>query len=393
MGLVSDFLNSFRPAAAMVSCSNKWRLLPVVEQLGRAHVVSTWKLDSSSLKFFLKGTVTYERILPYSRDLTRPQPHLVRYLLAQPYSKELVTHVLGLQKQRKDLTTGSGSGRCHALEQQLVALLHEVMSMAEAGHAEEILTDLFRDIASDLIYFVLFQVCDLCTTLQFNDCSHFQFVSFPHIISDLADIIEKRQLKAGRDKLMWVLLQFISGSIQKNPTADFVPVLRLYNMYSEDAEPAPVPDTSLPSSVEQLAATAIFIHLKKKAMGENLRFAFTLPPCLEKHHEFLMSLSKSPASLDLSSLTYHVSILCNTFSTTQELFQMPMSALVESVGGSTSTSALSGGHPVMMPGSNCVAAAPVQPLPMELLDSLSVHAKMSLIHSIVTHILKQVSDE
>ena len=157
MGLVSDFLNSFRPAAAMVSCSNKWRLLPVVEQLGRAHVVSTWKLDSSSLKFFLKGTVTYERILPYSRDLTRPQPHLVRYLLAQPYSKELVTHVLGLQKQRKDVTPGSG--RCHALEQQLVALLHEVMTMAESGiHAEEILTDMFRDIASDLIYFVLFQV-------------------------------------------------------------------------------------------------------------------------------------------------------------------------------------------------------------------------------------------
>ena len=85
VSLVSDFLNSFRPAAAIVSCSNKWRLLPVVEQLGRAHVVSTWKLDSTSLKFFLKGTVTYERILPYSRDLTCPQPHLVRYLLSQPY--------------------------------------------------------------------------------------------------------------------------------------------------------------------------------------------------------------------------------------------------------------------------------------------------------------------
>ena len=63
--------NYSTPAAAIVSCTNKWRLLPVVEQLGRAHLVSTWKLDSSSLKFYLKGTVTYERILPYSRDLTR----------------------------------------------------------------------------------------------------------------------------------------------------------------------------------------------------------------------------------------------------------------------------------------------------------------------------------
>ena len=41
-------------------------------------------------------------------------------------------------------------------------------------------------------------------------------------------------------------------------------------------------------------------------------------------------------------------------------------------------------------GANCVAASPVQPLPMELLDSLSVHSKMSLLHSIVGHILKQV---
>ena len=48
-------------------------------------------------------------------------------------------------------------------------------------------------------------------------------MSFPHVISDLADQLEKRNLTAGRDKLMWVLLQFISGSIQKNHTADFIP--------------------------------------------------------------------------------------------------------------------------------------------------------------------------
>ena len=213
VGLVSDFLNSFRPAAAMVSCTNKWRLRPLVEQLGRAHIVSTWKLEPTSLKFLLKGNVTYERILPYSRDLTAPQPGLIKHLLSQPYSKELVTHVLGLQKGRKD-SGAPASGRCHPLEQQMVELLVEVMEMAEKGVEEsesEILTDLFRNLASDLIFFVLFQ-----------------FVSFPHVISELADHIERTRLRAGRDKLMWVLLQFISGSIAKNPTGDFLPVLRLY---------------------------------------------------------------------------------------------------------------------------------------------------------------------
>jgi mediator of RNA polymerase II transcription subunit 23 len=108
--LVSDFLDSFRPAASIVSCANKWRLVPVVEQLGRAHVLSTWKLDPASLKFLLKGTNTYERILPYCRELTQPQPHLVKYLLSQPYSKDLVNHVLGLQKPRKD--SAPATGRC-----------------------------------------------------------------------------------------------------------------------------------------------------------------------------------------------------------------------------------------------------------------------------------------
>ena len=163
----------------------------------------------SSLKFLLKGLMTYERILPYCPELTSPQPHLIKYLLSQGYSKDLVNHVLNLQKPRKDSTTVAT--RCQPLEQQLVLLLVDAMQLAEENPACEALPHLFRNIASDLIYFVLFQ-----------------FVSFPHVISELADHIERTRLRAGRDKLMWVLLQFISGSIAKNPTGDFLPVLRLY---------------------------------------------------------------------------------------------------------------------------------------------------------------------
>ena len=178
-------------------------------------------------------------------------------------------------------------------------------------------------------------------------------------------------------------------------------MLRLYSLYWE-TEPLPLPDTSTPNCVEVMAATGIYIHLRKKAIGENLRFSFSLPPALKLHHEFLLSASTSPCSLDLANLTYTVPLLCNTFSTSQDLFQLPMSALVEAVGGSTTPSQ----DTTPMPGTKCVAAPPVTPLPMEVnfcflqnrssdrfiqvLDSLSVHSKMSLIHSIVTHILKQV---
>ena len=43
-----------------------------------------------------------------------------------------------------------------------------------------------------------------------------------------------------------------------------------------------------------------------------------------------------------------------------------------------------------MPGTNCIAGGPSSPLPMEILDALTVHAKMSLIHSIATHVIKLV---
>ena len=41
-----------------------------------------------------------------------------------------------------------------------------------------------------------------------------------------------------------------------------------------------------------------------------------------------------------------------------------------------------------MPGINCSASAPTQPLSMALLDSLTSHAKMSLIHAISVHLSK-----
>ena len=44
---LSNYLSAYmsRPAAAIVSCTNLSHLLPVVESMGRANVMSTWKLD------------------------------------------------------------------------------------------------------------------------------------------------------------------------------------------------------------------------------------------------------------------------------------------------------------------------------------------------------------
>ena len=69
-----------------------------------------------------------------------------------------------------------------------------------------------------------------------------------------------------------------------------------------------------------------------------------------------------------------------TDSTNPTLFNLPMSILVESIYGNNKNTCL-------LPG-NLVASAPTQPLSMNLLDSLTVHAKMSLIHSIVSRVIR-----
>ena len=66
---------------------------------------------------------------------------------------------------------------------------------------------------------------------------------------------------------------------------------------------------------------------------------------------------------------YKIALLCNAYSTNSECFTLPMGVLVETIYGN-------GTMRISLPGTNCTASGSVTPLPMNLLDSLTVHAKM-----------------
>lgn len=72
---------------------------------------------------------------------------------------------------------------------------------------------------------------------------------------------------------------------------------------------------------------------------------------------------------------YKIALLCNAYSTNSECFTLPMGALVETIYGN-------GIMRVPLPGTSCLASASITPLPMNLLDSLTVHAKMRCVHFI-----------
>ncbi|KAJ8957543.1 hypothetical protein NQ318_020582 [Aromia moschata] len=340
--LFSDYVDSFRACAQMVSIVGQAEMRPVVEHSGcPEHLVNPWKLDPSTLRFSLKGT------LPYAPELLEKQTGLLRYVLEQPYSRDMVCGMLGLNKQHKQ--------HCQAIEEQLVELVVLALERTEAEGEEQATQGLWLHLSSQLIYFVLFQ-----------------FASFPNIVMSLHSRLQGRDLRRGRDQLMWVLLQFISGSIQRNPLSNFLPVLRLYELlFPEQEPPLPVPDFNQPQCTRQMAMTCIWIHLTKKAQAEQANITWPVPSKLRTHHDFLQHLvPPNNAALAMGN-DYRIALLCNAYSTNQDYFSKPMAALVETIQGSAKS-----------------ASPPTAPLSMAVLDSLTVHSKMSLIHSIVTHVIK-----
>ncbi|KAM6324077.1 mediator of RNA polymerase II transcription subunit 23 isoform 7-T7 [Aegotheles albertisi] len=346
--LVSDFVDTFRPTARINSICGRCTLLPVVNNSGA--MCNSWKLDPTTLRFPLKG------LLPYDKDLFEPQTALLRYVLEQPYSRDMVCNMLGLNKQHKQ--------RCPVLEDQLVDLVVYAMERSET---EEKFDDggtsqlLWQHLSSQLIFFVLFQ-----------------FASFPHMVLSLHQKLAGRGLIKGRDHLMWVLLQFISGSIQKNALADFLPVMKLFDLLYPEKECIPVPDINKPQSTHAFAMTCIWIHLNRKAHSDNSKLQIPIPHSLKLHHEFLQ---QSLRNKSLQMNDYKIALLCNAYSTNSECFTLPMGVLVETIYGN-------GNMRIPLPGTNCMASGSITPLPMNLLDSLTVHAKMSLIHSIATRVIK-----
>ncbi|TMS12304.1 Mediator of RNA polymerase II transcription subunit 23 [Larimichthys crocea] len=267
-----------------------------------------------------------QQLLAAREDLFEPQTGLLRYVLEQPYSREMVCNMLGLNKQHKQ--------RCPVLEEQLVDLVVYAMERSETeehfdadvGGTSQLL---WQHLSSQLIFFVLFQ-----------------FASFPHMVLSLHQKLAGRGLIKGRDHLMWVLLQFISGSIQKNALADFLPVMKLFDLLYPEKE----------VHVCQEIILVYYDHCSK-------------------------FLQQSLRNKSLGMSDYKIALLCNAYSTNSECFTLPMGVLVETIYGN-------GSMRINLPGTNCMASGSVTPLPMNLLDSLTVHAKMSLIHSIATRVIK-----
>uniref|UniRef100_A0A182XM38 Mediator of RNA polymerase II transcription subunit 23 n=1 Tax=Anopheles quadriannulatus TaxID=34691 RepID=A0A182XM38_ANOQN len=372
--LTANFIEEFVSVAQMLSIIGHSAMLPIVEHSSYAdNLIIPWKLDPDTLKLSLRGN------LPYDEELLQPQARLLRFVLQQPYSRDMVCSMLNFQKQQKQ--------KCAALEEQLVWLVLNAMECSEKEAAQggqgaaggtgmnEHEGDqshtqwIWLHLSSQLIYFVLFQ-----------------FATFQNIVNTLHEKLAVRNLRRGRDHLMWVFLQYISGSIQKHSILNFLPILKLYDILYPEKEPLPVPDNNNPNCTHQMAPTCIWIHLMKRAQTENYNINRPVPIALRLHFEYLQHLampSNNP-TLFMGS-EYRFALLCNAYSTQTDYFSRPMQALIDTILGNSKNpqaNMVGGGQPL-----------PTAPLSMRVLDSLTIHSKMSLIHSIVMHMIKQAQNK
>lgn len=343
--LMSNLIETFRPTAQMISIIGQWKMLPVVPGVAVSEQYALpWKLDPSTLKLPLMG------LLPFDPHLLEPQTALLHRVLDQPYSRDMVVGMLGLNRQKQ---------RCVALENQLVELIMVSMERTETEvHPEEGSHWKWLHLSSQIIFFVL---------------SH--YANFNSLCLSLHDKLAIRtDLRKGRDQIMFAMLQFVTGAIQKNTLSQFLCLIKLYDLLYPEKEPLPVPDISDCSCTHQMAACCIWIHFFIKADDEKTSLHRPIPPAMRGQHSFIQHLLPMKL-LPTKGCDYRLALLCNAFSNHKEHFTRPMASLVDSIK-----------HPNI---SNPSVPAPLSvPLSMNMLDSMTTHCKMTLIHNIVNHIVK-----
>ncbi|RXG55625.1 Mediator of RNA polymerase II transcription subunit 23 [Armadillidium vulgare] len=116
--MLTNFIDECRKATQMLSITGRHRLRPIVEHSGHSSPsICSWKLDSTTLKFPLKGA------LPYSKNLQESQTSLLKHVFRQPYSKEMILAMLDLVK------------KIFVLEEQIVDLFVESLEECATSDA------------------------------------------------------------------------------------------------------------------------------------------------------------------------------------------------------------------------------------------------------------------
>lgn len=181
----------------------------------------------------------------------------------------------------------------------------------------------------------------------------------------------KASIKRGRSHLMWLLLQFLSGSISKHSVTDFLPVLKVIDVCYRDDEEVEIPCIDDSSCVKSFAAVSIWTHVMLKATADKTNINRKIPAVLSTQYTYLEELAKK----HYRKVSYPLVLIANAYSTQPDNLTPLLNIFLEEISGSSDMK-------IKLAGDVEVPKA-IRPLSIEMMDSWTVHTKMSFVHMLV----------
>lgn len=339
--LFYHFIESFRPTAQVFSIVNRPDLLPVVGY-STCQANASWRLDPISAKFQLKG------LLPYKEKLKEPQVGQIRYLLEQSYSRDMLCNTLSLGPKTNP------EARCSELIEQIAVALVNLMDKSDAN------IESYNHLCSNTSEH-LYQWTHLANSVLFYIMNNQVTLSFNQLVDSLCDKLRTRKHRRGSEHLMWALLQYSTGT-PKLTLHDFIAVHKLFDILYTGRRPIPLPSEECPFAPHVLAPASIWLQLVKRAELEQVKLSKPLPAPLQLHYEFISNM-KTPDG-PVNKITIREVLYLNAHGTNKVCY--PVVHFVDSLCKIDQSSK----HNTML----------IQPLPVILLDSLTTHSKISLLH-------------
>lgn len=347
--LFYQFIETFRPTAQIFSIINRTELLPVV---GYSNPLtnSSWRLDPNSAKFQLKG------LLPYRDKLKEPQGAQVRYLLEQPYSKEMLTTALTLTPKLTDPNRPQQT-KCQELTEQMAISLIKMMEKSPAN------IESYNNPTAEFNEHI-FQWMHLSN----NILTYIQSaMSFNILIDSICDRLITTNLKKGREHLMFGMLQYITGS-PKSSVTDFIAVLKLFDLLYTGRTPIHIPGENSPLASHILSAASVWLQIVKRSETKLTR---PIPACLQLHYDYITTV-KPTSEVSPNGLSCADAVFLNAINLTKN--GQPITSIADLLTKIDST--------------NNVGPLLVSPIPIHLLDLLTTHSKVALLHALVQKILE-----
>ena len=357
--LLNDYVSTFNCLTDLMTIENTEHFRPVIRHSFQSP--TGWRLDPTSLIFHTVDPRFF--VLQFSGPYSKPQTDLMLYTLKQVSCRDFVFNTMLQLRQGKGTI-------CPVLLDVFMKLIKQTASSPEKEH------DLTRMKTWERFGGEL-------SSLIFCSAIHIQHLT-EALLKELKDPATFASLQQHRDFLMWTLHRFFSFCLKivRIPKKEFLFIGEIIKLLYPEQQPLPVPDRNSPLSVVYLSAAsmwAIFATRSADNPGIQDVAPIALIEQLNYLHTPLVQQQFSTSDFSVCISLNHINNFVPSFSNTSEAYSRPLRYLMESVYTAQQTTVLPG---------NVQVVAALTPIPLDILDLLTAHAKLNFVVTITNHITK-----